>query len=96
MAKYVCDYETVKEIGKAVCDVAQSVVSDLDTYSGNVESDLNGWNSAAKNSFVVTNAAQVATGKTAAEYATSVGNYIQTAAQKIQETDSELAGQITI
>ncbi len=96
MAKYVCDYETVIEIGKQICSIAETIGGDLDTYKGTVEKDLSGWNSVAKNSFVTTNTAQVAAGKAMAEVATSVGTYIQSAAQAIQSTDEGLAGQIVI
>ena len=96
MAKYVCDYETVIEIGKQVCSTAQTINGDLDTYKGAVEKDLADWKSIAKNSFVTTNTAQVTAGKAMAEVANSVGSYIQAAAQAIQSTDEGLAGQISI
>lgn len=96
MPKLVCDFEAVKTIGDNLIKTAGEMTDSLKTYSGNIDNDLSGWNSPAKNSFTSANTTQVTTANANAELATKLGEFIKLGAESIQKLDEELASKISI
>lgn len=96
MPKYVCDFETVKQIGSDLVKAADSINTSVTNYATNIEGNLSDWTSSAKNSFVSVNSVQVATTTSNVEYTTKLGEFIQLAAESIEKVDEGLASSIKI
>ena len=91
MAKYVCDFAQVYSSGEKICQVANDMNSAANNYSSQVENHLSSWNGVAKNSFSSANTEQVRQLGETAKYISALGEFVQTAAQKIEELEEELA-----
>lgn len=96
MAKYVCDTGEVSTIGSNVSKTAETMATELKSYSSNIDNDLSGWNSPAKGAFTNVNQTQIVKSQAEAEYAQKLGEFIQKAAEAIESLENELAGQIQI
>ena len=51
MPKYVCDFDTVRTIGKNLAETAGEIKDFLTDYATKITSDTAGWKSDAKTSF---------------------------------------------
>ena len=91
MPKYVCDFETVRTIGKNLVGTAGEIKSYLTEYITKIKSDTAGWQSDAKTSFEGVNQVYTATTSGDVEYAVQIGEFIQYAADTIEETDSSIS-----
>ena len=93
MAKYVCDTAQVISAGDKLCSTAQELKTAVSSYSSEMESDLSGWNGKAKSSFQSQCDSQVAATQTTCEQAEELGEFIKSAAQAIEDLESQLASQ---
>ena len=91
MPKYVCDFETVKDNGNKMLDIAKSISSSINTYSQTIDKDLSSWEGVAKNSFDKTNTNQIEAGKKTANYVNEKGEFILKVANSIEQLETELA-----
>ena len=96
MPKLVCDFDTVKSVGKNLSTTAGEMKESLTGYESNIEGDLKDWNSPAKNSFITVNKTQIATSQADAEIANKLGEFILKAAESIEALDEGLASKIKI
>lgn len=90
MAKYVCDFEAVRTIGKDLFGTAGEIKSYLTEYSTKIKGDTAGWVSDAKTSFEGVNQAYITATSGDIEYAVQIGEFIQYVADTIEETDSSI------
>lgn len=91
MAKYVCDFQAVRDAATKLGQTAGDMTASIDTYSSTIESDLEGWESASKTSYMVANEEQKAKIKSVNEYATNMSEYIKLVADSIEQLENELA-----
>lgn len=91
MAKFVCDFGQVTAAGEKLVQAASELTTATSTYSSNITSDLQGWSGEAKNSFTTTCTAQTTAATEKAKYMGEFGEFIKSAAAKIQALDDELA-----
>lgn len=91
MAKYVCDFDAVRDAGEKLATTASEMQSSIDTYSTTIEGDLEGWESASKTSYMAANEEQKAKAKSVNEYATKMSEYVIMVADKIEDLENELA-----
>lgn len=92
MAKYVCDYDQVKEVGDKLITTATNMQSSVASFSTSIESDLSSWSGAAKENFDSQTANQVEIANQNATKIREAGEYIKESANAIEELDNELAG----
>ena len=90
MPKYVCDFDTVRTIGKNLAETAEEIKDFLTDYATKITSDTAGWKSDAKTSFEGVNQAYTTTANGDAAYAAQIGGFIQYAADQIEEKDSSI------
>ena len=93
MAKYVCDFDQVNQIGEKVCEAATEMESSIMTYSTNMDSDLNDWSGNAKNAFSITKEKQVGAARQDCAYIKELGEFIKLSSQTIRDLEEQLAGQ---
>ena len=93
MAKYVCDFEQVNQIGEKVCEAAADMEASINNYSMNMDSDLKDWSGNAKNAFSNTKEKQVSAAKADCIYIRELGEFIKLAANTIEELEEQLASQ---
>lgn len=91
MAKYVCDFSQVYSSGEKICQVANDMNSAANNYSSQIDSHLSSWNGMAKNSFTNANTEQIRQVGETVKYISSLGEFVKTASQKIEELEEELA-----
>ena len=91
MARYVCDFDTVIQIGKDVCAAAEEMSSAVSTYNSQIEESLSSWSGMAKNAFTSTNTDQVKNANDDLTHVRELGEFIQTSAQAIESLEEQLA-----
>ena len=91
MAKYVCDFEQVYQIGEKVCEIATEMESSINTYSTNMDSDLEKWSGEAKEAFTDTKGKQVESAKQDFTYMKELGDFIKTSSENIENLESQLS-----
>lgn len=92
MAKYICDFAAVNAVGSKLIESASTLTSAVNDYSSSIDSDLSTWNGKAKSTFDSQKATQVEMLLSKAKYMSEFGEFIQKAAQSIQELDDKLSG----
>ncbi len=92
MAKYVCDFDQVYQIGEKVCESVEQLESSIGTYTNNIDSDLTGWDGMAKDAFIKTKNEQVTAAKADFTYVKELGEFIKNSSKSIQELEEQLAG----
>lgn len=90
MAKYVCDFEKVRNIADELINAASDVESVSSNYSSNMSNCLNGWSGSAKSNFVSQNDLKVNDALSQSKKASEIGNHIKRAVSKIEEVEQEL------
>ncbi len=93
MAKFVCDYGSVKEIAGKYASLASEIESSTTSYESNINQDLSTWNGEAKSSFEAMAAEKIATSKAEAAALNELATFIKSAAESIEATDESLASQ---
>lgn len=91
MPKLVCDFATVTEEANNLKTSGETMKTDISTYKGNIEKDLEKWNSESKDSFNFANGAQIDEANSISEYAKSLGEFIAKASKAIEDLDNQLA-----
>ncbi len=91
MAKYVCDFEQVYQIGEKVCEIETELETDINTYSTNMDSDLDKWSGEAKNAFTDTKGKQVESAQQDFTYMKELGEFIKTSAKNIENLEGQLS-----
>ena len=91
MAKYVCDFDTVKKVGEDIIQAANELASSSTTYASKINSDLAGWNGTAKNTFMTQCDAEVSSHTAQSKELIEFGEFIVKTAQSIEELDNSLA-----
>lgn len=93
MARYVCDFDTVKTEAGKIVTAAGEMSSALNTYVTNVKEHLTGWGgTSAKKAFEATNEDQVTVTNTHITEIEEVGNFIKSACEKIETLEENLGG----
>lgn len=90
MPKYVCDFDAVKDAAKAISDSGNTMESTVKKYDGNVNINLTGWDSNAKNAFSMVNYENVVMATYASRYADALGEFVNYAASEIEHLENEL------
>ena len=93
MAKYVCDYDSVKNLAEKYATLASEIESSTKSYEKNINQDLNNWAGEAKNSFETMSAEKIATSKAEAQRLNELSEFMKKAADSIEATDEALARQ---
>lgn len=93
MPKYVCDFDTVRNVADKLIETASKLESDSANYYSNMNSSLSGWSSSSKNNFVMQCDNKSKEAIEHAHDACELGEHIKNAVGKIEELESELAGQ---
>lgn len=91
MAKFICEFSEVTSIGKKITSAAKDFTSATNTYSNSIDTELSGWTGDAKNSFTSKKNGFVNSNLTDCNYISEFGEFIVSAAQKIEELESELS-----
>lgn len=91
MAKYVCDFAQVIAAGEKLVSTATEMKTAVQNYDTKVTQDLASWNGNGKSSFSTQCTGQVQLATANAEQMEKVGEFIKSAAQSIQELESQLA-----
>lgn len=91
MAKFVCDFEAVREAGEKLITTASDMDASIKEYDTNIQSDLEGWEGASKNSFGVAHTGQIVNAVAVNELADRLGRYVKTVADKIEQLENELS-----
>lgn len=91
MAKFVCDFEQVKNMGEKMCTMASDLQDSISNGSSKIEGSLASWNGEAKSDFSSKLASQIKTAMQTATKAELTGEFIKKAAQSIEKLDDELA-----
>ena len=91
MAKYVCDFETVKKKKKKLCKAATDINTAIGTYSSSIDSNLSSWDGTAKASFEKSNTTHISTAKKDATEVNELGEFVKTASKSIKSLEDELA-----
>ena len=93
MARYVCDFDKVRDIGQNVIKAGSELSSAVNTYSSTIDSDLSGWTGGtAKSGFESSNQQIVQTASSDADYIEALGKFIVEAADAIEDVEEHLAG----
>ncbi len=95
MAKYVCDFDTVKKVGQDIIQAANNMNTSAGNYSSKINTDLAGWNGSAKTSFITQCNNEVTTHSNQAKELIEFGEFIVKTAQSIEDLDNSLSS-ITI
>lgn len=93
MARYVCDFAAVRDIGQKVQKEGEELKNSINAYSAAIDNDLSGWTGGtAKGSFESSNKEIVEASLADAEYIMALGRFIQTAADRIEAVENQLSG----
>lgn len=93
MARYVCDFAAVRDVGQKVQKEGEELRNSINTYSTTIDNNLSGWTGGtAKSSFMSSNQKIVEASTAHAEYMIALGQFIQAAADKIESVENQLSG----
>lgn len=96
MAKYVCDFNAVKQAGKNIATAGENMTSSVTTYTSTIEANTSGWDSITKDSYVTVNEAEIENMNNLATSVSEFGKFIEDAATQIEELENDLASSIQI
>ena len=92
MAKYVCDFETVKKAGEDLCAAAEEMSEYINTFCTNISDNLKDWTGGSgKGALESSINSQVAAANDRANYLNALGTYIKCVAEKIEELEESLS-----
>lgn len=91
MARYVCDFAQVRETGENLCRTAKDLTAAINSYSSEMDSALSKWSGSAQQSFESANLSKIKKATAVADYVNSLGEFVKSAAEQIEELETELA-----
>lgn len=92
MAKYVCDFEVLTEVGQQLQQSSSDLTGASSDYAGKFESSLNSWQGSSKQMLTTQHKGQIDVANQKAQYISEFGQFIQQTSQSMQELESQLAG----
>lgn len=91
MSKFVCDFDTVKDVASKLVALSDELEGLTNKYNNKVASDLSTWDGEAKASYEEMNHLQIEASKGNKEAIAEVAKYINDAADSIRDTDEKLS-----
>lgn len=91
MAKYVCDYGSVRSTAEKLASIASDLDQSATSYESNITQDLSKWNGAAKSSFESFAGEKISSSKASAAALKELATFIKAAADSIEATDDQLS-----
>ena len=91
MAKYVCDYETVKSTASKLESYAVTMEGELTNYISNINNSTSNWSGVTKENFITSNNNQINTIKNNINQIRALSEFMRKAADTIESTDQSLA-----
>ena len=91
MAKYVCDFETVKSTASKLDSYATTMEGELSSYVSNVNDTISNWSGIAKEKYVTSTNNQISKIRQNIAQVRALSEFIKKAADTIESTDQSLA-----
>lgn len=91
MAKYVCDFDTIKSSCDSLDRVLTELNSNLTTQKNRLDSDLVSWTGRASTSYQSSSNAITSNLQKQVETMTQMSSYIKDSVSKIEEVENSLA-----
>lgn len=91
MAKYVCDFETVKSTASKLDSYATTMDGELSSYISNINASISNWSGIAKEKYVTSTNNHIAKIRHNINQVRALSEFIKKAADTIESTDQSLA-----
>lgn len=91
MAKYVCDFDQVREVANKLIESANTLRDETTSYSSKIEEDLAGWTGDAKDAFVTSKNEILTNTNVNVDDITILGEFINEAVSKIEDLETQLS-----
>ncbi len=91
MAKFVCDYGSVRSTAEKLASIASEMETSTTSYESNIAQDLSKWTGAAKSSFESFASEKISSSKAASAALKELATFVKAAADSIEATDEKLS-----
>lgn len=91
MAKYVCDFEKLLSTANDLIELSKELENNVNTYNTTISNNLSTWDGSAKSNFLKQVENQVKISKSNASKINSIGEYLKSSVNAIQELETNLS-----
>lgn len=91
MAKYVLDFDSLRNVISLLDNKIIKMESNLKTYNTNINNELSGWDSTSKKLFSEKNIKMIESINKSIEHVGKISSYLKEVVRKVENAESTLA-----